>query len=108
MRVSEPRDARRHGYAVVHASAVAVAFVSGTLALVAMLVGTPLQFGVALALCGAGWIVTHFVERLAEQDLAQRRRLAPAADLVHGYVRFRALVQSHRRTAQSRHTVSVA
>jgi hypothetical protein len=76
--------------------------------LVAMLVGTPLQFGVALALCGVGWIVAHFVERLAEQDLAQRRRLAPAADLVDGYVRFSALVQSHHRTAQSRHTVSVA
>lgn len=108
MTTIQPRDARRHGYAAVHACAVAVAFVSGTLALVAMLVGTPLQFGGALALCGVGWIVTHFVERLAEQDLAQRRRLAPAADLVHGYVRFSALVQSHRRMAHSRHTVSVA
>jgi len=69
--------------------------------LVAMLVGTPLQFGVALALCGAGWIAAHFVERLAEQDLARRRRLAPAADLVDGYVRFDALVRSHRHMAHS-------
>ena len=99
MTTIEPREARRHGYAVVHASAAAVAFVSGTFALVAMLVGTPLQFGIALALCGAGWIVTHFVERLAEQDLAQRRRLAPAGDLVQGYVRFDSLVRSHRPMA---------
>lgn len=83
----------------MHAGAVAVAFVSGTFALAAMLVGTPLQFGISLALCGAGWIAAHFVERLAEQDLAERRRLAPAADLVNGYVRFDALVQSRRHTA---------
>jgi hypothetical protein len=108
MTTIEPRDARRPGYAAVHASAVAVAFVSGTFALVAMLVGTPLQFGVALALCGAGWIVAHFVERLAEQDLTRRRRQAPAADLVAGYVRFDALVQPDPRTAQSRHTVLAA
>jgi uncharacterized membrane protein YczE len=74
MTTVEPRDARQHGYSVIHASAVAVAFVSGTVALVAMLVGTPLQFGVALALCGVGWIVTHFIEQLAEQGFAHRRR----------------------------------
>ncbi|MFI5510518.1 hypothetical protein ACIA48_23910 [Mycobacterium sp. NPDC051804] len=66
----------------------------------AMLVGSPLQFGIALALCGAGWIVTHFVEQLAEQDLDQSRR-PTAEDLVHGYMRFGALVQSHRHTAHS-------
>jgi hypothetical protein len=70
----EFRDARRHRYDVMHASAIAVAFVSGTFALVALLFGTPMQFGIALALCGVGWIVTHFVERLAEQDLDQRGR----------------------------------
>jgi len=95
------RDTRRQGYAAMHTSAVAVAFVSGTFALVALLVGSPLQFGVALALCGAGWIAAHFVERLADEDLARRRRLGPAADLVQGYVRFDALVRSHRHTAHS-------
>lgn len=99
MTTIQPRNARRQGHAVMHAGAVAVAFVSGTFALAAMLVGTPLQFGISLALCGAGWIAAHFVERLAEQDLAERRRLAPAADLVNGYVRFDALVQSRRHTA---------
>jgi hypothetical protein len=85
----------------MHTSAVAVAFVSGTLALVAMLVGSPLQFGVTLALCGVGWIVAHFVEQLAEQDLARPRRAAGADDLVHGYARFDALVRSHRYMAHS-------
>lgn len=108
MTTIEPRDARRHGFAVAHASAVVVAFASGTFALVAMLVGTPLQFGIALALCGAGWIVAHFVERQAEQGLERRRRAAPAADLVDGYVRFDALVRSQRNVTQSRRTVSVA
>ena len=93
------RDARRQRYAAMHASAVAVAFVFGTFALVALLVGSPLQFGVSLALCGVGWIATHFVERLADEDLARRRRLAPGADLVHGYARFDALVRSHRHMA---------
>lgn len=101
MTTIRPRDARRRRYDVMHASAVAVAFASGTFALAAMLIGTPTQFGIALALCGAGWIATHFVERLAEEDLARRRRLAPAADLVHGYVRFDALVRSHRDMAHS-------
>jgi len=73
----EFRDARRRRYDVMHASAIAVAFVSGTFALVALLFGSPTQFGVALALCGVGWIVTHFIERLAEQDLDQRGRPAP-------------------------------
>lgn len=99
MATIQPRNARREGHSVMHTSAVTVAFLSGTFALVAMLVGTPLQFGIALALCGAAWIVTHFVERLAEQDLAERRRLAPAADLVNGYVRFDALVRSRRHPA---------
>ncbi|MCV7261757.1 hypothetical protein H7J82_01815 [Mycolicibacterium poriferae] len=39
-----------------------------------MLVGSPLSFGLALALCGTGWIVTHFVERMAEQDRRAARR----------------------------------
>ena len=93
------RDARRHRYTAMHACAVTAAFVSGTFALMAMLVGSSLQFGVALALCGVGWIATHFVERVAEQDLAKHSRPARASDLVAGYVRFSALVQSHRHTA---------
>ncbi|WP_111509612.1 hypothetical protein [Mycobacterium kyogaense] len=55
------------------------AVASGTFALVAMLFGSPASFVLALALCGAAWIVTHFVEYLTEQDVieARRRRSRP-------------------------------
>ena len=52
----------------VHAAAISVAFVSGTLALIALLLGSPLEFGSALAICGMAWIVANFAERLAEQN----------------------------------------
>ena len=54
-----------------------VAIASGTFALVAMLFGSPASFGLALALCGAAWIVTHFVEYLTEQDAIAARRRRP-------------------------------
>jgi hypothetical protein len=60
--------------ASVHAAAISVAFVSGTLALVALLLGSPLEFGSALALCGTAWIVANFAERLAEQKRTHHRR----------------------------------
>lgn len=87
MTTTKPASIRRRRYAVIHASAIAVAIASGTFALVAMLVGSPTSFGFALALCGAAWIVTHFVEGLAEQQrrvdnrrrvLSARRRVSPA------------------------------
>ena len=68
MTLSTSTTGRRRRYAVIHSAAIMVSVVSGTFALVAMLVGSPLSFGLALALCGTGWIVTHFVERMAEQD----------------------------------------
>ena len=108
MTMTTPRNARRHRYALIYAGATAVAFVSGTLALVAMLVGSPLQFGLPLAVCGAGWIVTHFVEGLAEQDRAHRRRPAPAPRPVRGYARLGARLQPFRRSASIRHTVWLA
>lgn len=77
-------NSRRRRYAVVHSAAIMVSVASGTFALVAMLVGSPLSFGLALALCGTGWIVTHFVERLAEQD----RRAARARREAFAYAGF--------------------
>lgn len=68
MTLSTSTTGRRRRYAVIHSAAIMASVVSGTFALVAMLVGSPLSFGLALALCGTGWIVTHFVERMAEQD----------------------------------------
>ena len=74
MTLSSSTTGRRRRYAVIHSAAIMVSVVSGTFALVAMLVGSPLSFGLALALCGTGWIVTHFVERMAEQDRRAARR----------------------------------
>ena len=81
MTLSTSTTGRRRRYAVIHSAAIMVSVVSGTFALVAMLVGSPLSFGLALALCGTGWIVTHFVERMAEQDRRAARRRHGA--LVH-------------------------
>ena len=74
MTLSTSTTGRRRRYAVIRSAAIMVSVVSGTFALVAMLVGSPLSFGLALALCGTGWIVTHFVERMAEQDRRATRR----------------------------------
>ena len=59
----------------IHAGAISAAFVSGTFALVALLVGTPFEFGIALALCGAAWIVAHIAEQFAERERARSRSL---------------------------------
>jgi hypothetical protein len=45
----------------IRASAITVAVVSGSAALVALAVGTPLQFGIALALCGSCWLAADYV-----------------------------------------------
>lgn len=50
-----------------------VAVVSGLCALAALVAGSPLQFGAALALFGAGWIATDFIERTVER---QQERIA--------------------------------
>ena len=94
------RDNRRsRRIAFVHAGGISVAFVSGTFALVALLLGSPLEFGSALAICGTGWIVAHIAERFAEQERTGRRlaleptrRTAPARS-APGYLRLCAPVQ---------------
>ena len=77
MTTSTPTLRRQRRYAIVHTVAMVVAIASGTFALVAMLFGSPASFGLALALCGAAWIVTHFVEYLTEQDAIAARRRRP-------------------------------
>jgi len=82
---------RQSHYVIVHKAAMVVAIASGTFALVAMLFGSPASFGLALALCGAAWIVTHFVEYLTEQDaVAARRRRPRSARRVTGASRLTA------------------
>jgi len=80
-----PPQARDPRMTTLHAGAVAIAFLSGTLALVALAVGSPLQFGVALASCAAGWIAADFVESTAERQRAARRCAVPATRLNPGY-----------------------
>ena len=92
-------NGRRRRYAAIHAGALTVAIASGTFALVAMLVGSPQSFGLALALCGAGWIAAHFVERLAEQDRAAENRRRTA---------LLRRVESRRRPVTRRRTISLA
>jgi hypothetical protein len=64
---------RSRRIAFVYAGAISVAFVAGTFALVALLLGSPLEFGSALAICGTGWIVAHIAEQFAEQERTRRR-----------------------------------
>jgi hypothetical protein len=73
--------------ATVHRGAISIAFTSGSLALVAMLVGTPLQIGSALAVCATAWIVAHIAEQFVEQERvfrnrARRRRALTTHDCV--------------------------
>lgn len=96
------RDNRRSRRIVfIYSGAVSLAFVSGTCALVALLLGSPLEFGSALAICASGWIVAHIAERFAEQERTGRRlaveptrRTAPARS-APGYLRLSAPVQRH-------------
>jgi hypothetical protein len=69
------RELGNRHLATVHRGAIFVAFVSGTLALIAMLVGSALQIGLALAVCAAGWIVVHLTEQFATAQQASFTRL---------------------------------
>lgn len=65
--------------------AIVVAIVSGFYALAALLVGSPLEFGAALALCGVCWVAADFIEWTVERERAAGRRPVPAALLNSGY-----------------------
>ncbi|OCB22112.1 hypothetical protein A5674_26795 [Mycobacterium malmoense] len=79
-RPAVPRSARDPRLAALHAATLVVAVVSGICALVALAAGSPLQFGVALALFGAGWIASDFIERAVGcgQQRPARQRAAVA------------------------------
>ncbi len=68
-------------------AAVAIAVVSGICALVALAAGSPLQFGVALAVFGSGWIAADFIGSTVarERERAAQRCAFPAARLNAGY-----------------------
>ncbi|MFY2859829.1 hypothetical protein ACOJVU_08485 [Mycobacterium sp. THU-M104] len=70
----------------VYAGALTIAALSGICALAALAAGTPFEFGVGLALFGAGWVIADFVGWTAEHNRARaaRRRAFPAAP-IHSY-----------------------
>lgn len=70
--------------AELRGGAIAIAVMCGVCALVALAVGSPLQFGVALASCAAGWIAADFFDRTAEHEPAVQRCAVPAARLNPG------------------------
>jgi hypothetical protein len=76
------RDPRR---IALHLGAITVTFLSGACALVALAVGSPLQFGAALALCGAGWIAADFIESTVEHQPAAHRCAVVATTPNCGY-----------------------
>jgi hypothetical protein len=79
------QQARDPRVTALHASALTIAVLSGTCALVALVAGSPLEFGVALALCGAGWIAADFIDWAVEDAHADRRCAIPAAGIGPDY-----------------------
>lgn len=65
--------------------AIVVAVVAGFYALAALVVGSPLEFGVALALCGGCWVAADFIEWAAGRERPAAQRPAPAALVDPGY-----------------------
>lgn len=80
-----PQHPGRRRMTAAHTVAIVIATVSGSYALVALLFGSPLEFGLALALCAVCWIVAHFIERTVERDRAAYTRAALAARFSPGY-----------------------
>lgn len=76
---SIPPQIRDPRVTLIYASTLVLTVVSGICALVALAVGSPLQFGVTLALFGAGWIVTDFIER---SERRQERFARPCVDTI--------------------------
>ena len=64
--------------------AIVVTIASGSYALAALLVGSPLEFGAGLASCGACWITADFIEWTDERERVAGRRSVAAALLGSG------------------------
>jgi hypothetical protein len=65
--------------------AIVVAVAVGFYALAALLVGSPLEFGVALASSGGCWVAADFIEWAAERERSAGKWPVPAALLNSGY-----------------------
>jgi len=55
-------------------AAIVLTIASGSYALAALLVGSPLEFGAGLASCGACWIAADFIEWTEERERGAGRR----------------------------------
>lgn len=75
--IANPSQTRDPRITALHLGAVASAIVSGTYALVELAVGTPFEFGVALAMCGAWWIAADYLGRMIGRARGARRRAVP-------------------------------
>ena len=75
---AQPRDPRMTGLRIL---AGAVATLSGACALAALIFGSPLQFGVALASCAAACIAGDYVRVTVERQRATSRCAVPAASM---------------------------
>jgi hypothetical protein len=60
-------------------AAIVLTIASGSYALAALLVGSPLEFGAGLASCGACWIAADFIEWTEERERGAGRRPVAAA-----------------------------
>lgn len=96
---------------MLHTAAVAGAVLCGLGALVTFVIGSPLEFGIALALCGACWIAADFIEWTDRDGPVAARVAAPASPLHDGratsHVVFAAAPQLSWRS-ESRPDVSLA
>jgi hypothetical protein len=59
--------------------AIVVTIASGSYALAALLVGSPLEFGAGLASCGACWIAADFIQWTEQRERGMGRRPVAAA-----------------------------
>lgn len=92
------RPARDPRVTLLYLVTFAVAMVAGMCALVALVAGSPLQFGVALAFFGAGWIASDFIDRTGElgQERFARQHVAIVARPAQAYRPSRVVHTGHR------------
>jgi hypothetical protein len=78
-----PSRTRHPSITTLHICAITISVMSGTCALVALAAASPLEFGVALALCAAWLIAADFIESSVERERERtvRRCAVPAAQL---------------------------
>lgn len=63
---------------MLRVGAIASAIMSGTFALLAFIFGSPLEFGIALALCAVWWTVDDFVTSMLKREQIRVSRACPS------------------------------